>query len=112
MWIEIMAAKEDMSREASPPAGVNDSQSVKTKPSDCMADYDAGIKVERRKRHMITKTTRPTRPVCSSVWLFIMRISRTATVLSTYSTSSSIRSRGFGMSLMMKAMTDHNSKAP
>jgi transposase len=52
----VMAAREQAGREASPTAGVIDSQSVKTTESGGPSGYNAGTKIKGRKRHIVTDT--------------------------------------------------------
>ncbi len=66
----LMAVREAAVREASPSAGVIDSQSVKTTEAGGPSGYDAGKKIKGRKRHILTDTSplaSPTRFACRSL---------------------------------------------
>src|SRR6187551_1501957 len=52
----IMAAREQAGHQASPTAAIIDSQSVKTTEAGGPPSFDAGKKINGRKRHLLTDT--------------------------------------------------------
>ena len=52
----VMIAREQADKQPSPTAGIIDSQSVKTTESGGIRGFDAGKKINGRKRHIVVDT--------------------------------------------------------
>ena len=101
----VMSTRELEGREASPTAGVIDSQSVKTTESGGVCGYDAGKKIKGRKRHIMTTTTRS---ACSCLPSSIRPACRTGTVRPASSGRSGIGSPGCATCSPTAAMRETN----
>lgn len=100
IWLTLlMQTREQASKEASPTAGVVDSQSVNTTESGGLRGYDAGKKINGRKRHLSR-----TPSVFRSIWWSMPPTSKIVMGWPRHVAGSNVSSLGFAVSLPTPAI--------